>query len=242
MNAGISASPVSARAVPSARGAANGRNVGRLLFRTLYRLDVIGAKTVPRRGRLIVAANHIGFLDGPLLFSAAPRPLHVVAKSELFDPPFDKVLSGVGQIPLDYESPDRAAVQEALAVLEDGRALGIFPEAHRGRGDFSRIRHGIAYLHSRTNAPIVPTAIFGTRLTGMTKNQLPKARSELTVVFGEPFRVEALGDIDSRATLAAMGESIRQHLADHLVASRDRYGLSLPQDAPSDQTIGTDNG
>lgn len=242
MNPATNALGERSRSVPSARGAANGRNIGRLLFRSLYRLNVVGAGNVPHRGRLIVAANHIGFLDGPLLFSASPRPLHLVAKSELFDPPFDKVLSGVGQIPLDYESPDRAAVQDALGVLEDGRALGIFPEAHRGRGDFARIRHGIAYLHSRTNAPIVPAAIFGTRLTGMTKNQLPKARSELTVVFGEPFRVAALGDIDSRATLAAMGESIRQHLADHLVVSRDRYGLSLPQDAPSDQTLGTNNG
>lgn len=197
---------------------------------------------MPHSGRLIVAANHLGFLDGPLLFSAAPRPLHLVAKSELFEPPFNKVLTGVGQIPLDYESPDRSAVQTALGVLEDGRALGIFPEAHRGRGDFSRIRHGVAYLHSRTNAPIVPAAIFGTRNTGMAKNQLPKARSQLTVVFGESFWVPALGDIDSRATLAAMGESIRQQLADHTHLSMTRYGCTLPSDVPHDQTGGPQDG
>lgn len=231
-----------AESQPSARGAANGRNIGRLLFRSLYRLKVHGDESVPHQGRLIVAANHLGFLDGPLLFSAAPRPLHLVAKSELFEPPFDRVLTGVGQIPLDYESPDRGAVQTALEVLESGRALCIFPEAHRGRGDFSRIRHGIAYLHSRTNAPIVPAVIFGTRLSGMAKNQLPKARSELTVVFGEPFRVPALGDIDSRATLAAMGESIRQQLADHVEASMTRFDCTLPSDVPYDQTGGPQDG
>lgn len=224
--------------MPSARGAANGRNIGRLIFKGLYKLDIHGAKNVPRQGRLIVAGNHLGFLDGPLLFSAAPRPIHLVAKSELFEPPFDRVLKGAGQIPLDYESADRNAVQTALNVLENGRAVGIFPEAHRGRGDFSRIRHGVAYLHSRTNAPIVPAAIFGTRLTGMGKNQLPNARSTLTVVFGEPFRVPALGDIDSRSTLAAMGESIRQRLADHVDDSIARYDCELPDDVPNDQTVG----
>ena len=183
----------------------------------------------------------IGFLDGPLLFSASPRPLHLVAKSELFDPPFDKVLSGVGQIPLDYESPDRAAVQDALGVLEDGRARDL------------SWRHIVGGATSRESGTGSPICTVGRMLNcsggylwytanGNDQNQLPKARSELTVVFGEPFRVAALGDIDSRATLAAMGESIRQHLADHLVVSRDRYGLSLPQDAPSDQTLGTNNG
>lgn len=224
--------------VPSARGAANGRNIGRLIFNSLYDLEVYGAKNVPKRGRLIVAANHLGFLDGPLLFSAAPRPIHLVAKSELFEPPLDRVLKGAGQIKLDYESADRDAVQTALRVLEDGRAVGIFPEAHRGRGDFARIRHGVAYLHSRTNAPIVPAAIFGTRLTGMGKNQLPKVRSQLAVAFGEPFTVPALGDIDSRATLAAMGESIRQRLADHVDACIARYDFELPDDVPTDQTVG----
>lgn len=74
----------------------------------------------------------------------------------------------------------------------------------------------------------------------MTKNQLPKARSELTVVFGEPFSVPALGDIDSRATMAAMGESIRQRLADHVVRSAAECGVDLPSDVPSDKTGGTD--
>ncbi len=216
--------------VPSARGAANGRNIGRLLFRGLYRLDVRGAEHVPPHGRVIVACNHIGLLDGGLLFSAAPRPLNIVAKSELFQPPLDRLLHSSGQIPVEYEAPDRAAVRSALGVLERGGGLGIFPEAHRGIGDFGRARNGIAYLHSRTNAPIVPAAMFGTRETGMGKNDLPKLRSQLTVVFGEPFSVAPYGDIDRRSTLAAMGESIRQKLADHLQYALDLTGEQLPTD------------
>lgn len=218
------------RQVPSQRGAANGRNVGRLLFKSLYRTRVIGAENVPHKGRLIIAANHLGFLDGPLLFSMSPRPLHIFTKSEVYSPPFDRVLRGVGQIKLEYESADRDAMQTAIATLESSEAVGIFPEAHRGRGDFSRIRHGIAYLHSRTAAPIVPAAIFGTRYSGMKKDQLPRAREQLVVVFGEPFKVPVAGDHDTRPTIAAMGEAIRQRLFDHVQHAADEVAMTLPTD------------
>lgn len=214
----------------SARGAANGRNLGRVLFKSLYRTQVLGAGHVPRRGRVIIAANHLGFLDGPLLFSMSPRPLHIFAKSEVFTPPFDRVMRGAGQIRLEYESADRDAMMVAINALESGKAVGIFPEAHRNRGDFARIRHGIAYLHSRTAAPIVPAAIFGTRLTGMTKDQLPKTRAELTVAFGEPFTVPVAGDQDARPTIAAMGEAIRQRLFDHVQAAAAEVDIPLPID------------
>lgn len=234
----MSSPPAGVMQVPSLSGAANGRNAGRLLMKSLYRVRTAGEKAVPRKGRVIFAANHLGFLDGPLLFSMAPRPMHLLSKAQLYQPPLDRVLRSVGQIELHYDSADRDAMMLAVRMLEEGRAVGVFPEAHRGRGDFARIRHGIAYLHSRTMAPIVPVALFGTRATGMGKDELPKARSPLAVVFGEPFSVPALGDIDSRATLAAMGESIRQQLADHVARSAATYGLELPDDEPRDKTVG----
>lgn len=216
--------------LPSASGAAHGRNVGSMLFRLTYRTTVIGADQVPRRGPLMVAANHIGLLDGPLLFSATPRPLHLVAKSELFKSPADRLLAACGQIPLIYDSPDWIAVQEAVNVLLAGRALGIFPEAHRGLGNFERMRHGIAFLHARTQAPIVPTAIFGTRATGMGKDALPRPRGRLTVVFGEPFRPRIPGDRHKRAVLAELAENIRQRLTDHLLMAAELAHEPLPTD------------
>lgn len=223
--------------LPGATGAANARNIGRLAFRALYKLTVHGADLVPKRGRLIVAANHVGFLDGALLCSAAPRPIHVLAKSEMFVPPLDRILNGAGQIPVDYESADRAAVARALAVLADDRAIGIFPEAHRGIGDVARIRHGIAYLQTRSHAPIVPVALLGTRATGMSKNWVPPVRSQLAVVFGEPFVPHAPGDLDTRAALASLGESIRQRLADHVRAAIERTGIELPEGDTSIATL-----
>lgn len=225
----------SIRKRPTERGAANGRNIGRLAFKAMYKTTIINSALVPKRGRVIVAANHIGFLDGPLLFSAAPRPLHMLAKSELFKPPFDTMLNATGQIPVEYESADREAMLQALEVLQSGSGIGMFPEAHRGLGRFASMRHGIAYLHSRTNAPIVPTAIFGTRATGMGKEDLPKLRSPMVVVFGEPFTVPPVGDIDFRATLASIGETIRQRLADHVSAAQAATGMQLPTDDTAEE-------
>lgn len=216
--------------LPSARGAANARNIGATLFKLLYGPQILGGDHVPRRGRVILAANHTGFLDGPLLVSASPRPVHVMTKQEMFEPPLDKLLNSAGQIPLDYESADRPAIGRALEVLRDGRAVGIFPEAHRGRGDVSRIRHGVAYLQTRTQAPIVPVAILGTRNAGMSKDGWPALRSEMAVVYGEPFVAPVTGDLDQRATLSAVGEVIRQRLADHVRAAISQTGIELPGD------------
>ncbi|MEI6621782.1 MAG: lysophospholipid acyltransferase family protein [Actinomycetes bacterium] len=224
-------------ALPSALGAANARNIGRMLFRGAYNLEVYGADLMPRHGRLIVAANHLGFLDGALLCSSSPRPIHLLAKSEMFVPPMDKLMIGTGQIPVDYESPDRDAIDRAMAVLSAERALGIFPEAHRGVGDVSRIRHGVAYLATRSRAPIVPVALLGTRLTGMTKNSLPPLRSRMVVVFGAPFTPDAPGDLDTRSALASVGEGIRQRLSDHVRDALASTGMQLPDDDTSLETI-----
>ncbi len=225
-SAGMDLSPK----LPSAKGVANGRNVARVLFRSSYRLTVIGGLNVPKRGRLLLAANHTGLVDGPLLLGATPRPVHIFAKSELFTPPLDRLLTSVGQIELDYESADRRAMSLALDLLSDERAVGIFPEAHRNKGDVARIRHGVAYLYTRSRAPIVPVALLGTRSTGMSKEALPPFRAPLFAVYGEPFSPPVEGDIDQRSTLAAVGELIRQRLADHVAAAVAATGLPLPTD------------
>ncbi len=223
--------------LPGTRGAAHGRNLTRFIFSGAYKLRMTNSHFVPPRGRVILAANHTGFLDGPLLFACSPRPVHLVAKSDIFKPPADRLLRATGQISLVYESADRTAVQTAIEVLNAERALGIFPEAHRGRGDFARLRNGIAYLHARTAAPIVPVAILGTRATGMGKNGLPPLRSTIDVVFGMPFRVPIEADPQIRATLAIVGEAIRQRLTDHVALALAETGQQLPADDTSIQTL-----
>lgn len=225
--------PAAPPELPRQRGAAQARRLGMSLFRRWYRLGVLGARNVPADGPVIIAANHLGFLDGPVMVVAAPRPVHALAKSELFAPPLNRIMSMAGQIPIRYEAPDRKAVAAALGVLRDGRALGIFPEAHRGTGEVTTIRHGVGYLALLTGAPIVPMAILGTRTPGMTKDGVPPRGSRIEVVYGEPFAVSTEGDCARRSVIAAAGESIRQRLHDHVAEACILTGQTLPGHLPT---------
>lgn len=216
---------------PSTSGAATGRNLAALVSR-MWRLRVTGAHHVPADGPVILAANHSAFLDGILLAAASPRPVHVLAKSELFVAPLDRLLSATSQIRLEYDGPDRSALHEALAVLRADGVVGIFPEAHRGPGDGGHVRHGAAYLAALSGAVVVPVAILGARPAGAGKDALPRLRSPLDVVIGEPVDIRVDGDPRRRAVLARSGERLRQALSDQVQLAVRRTGQDLPGPLP----------
>lgn len=205
---------------------ATARNVAAMVGR-LWRLRVTGTHHVPSVGPVILAANHTAVMDGPVLVAASPRPVHVLAKSALFVGPWAGALRSAGQVEIDYDGPDRSALRECVRLLEHGRAVGIFPEAHRGRGDVARIRHGVAYLAVGCGVPVVPVAVLGTRRSRAPLGSIPRPMSGIDVVFGEPV-VVADGDPRRRTVLAGAGERIRQALADHVAVACRRTGRALP--------------
>jgi 1-acyl-sn-glycerol-3-phosphate acyltransferase len=220
-----------AAAPPSTSGAATGRNLAALVSR-MWRLRVTGAHHVPATGPVILAANHTAFLDGILLAAASPRPVHVLAASELFVPPLDRLLRATSQIRMEYDAPDRSALREALAVLGGDGVVGLFPEGHRGPGVCRHVRHEAAYLAARAGAVVVPVAILGARPAGAGKDALPRLRSPLDVVIGEPVDIRVDGDPRRRAVLARSGERLRQALSDHVQLAVRRTGQDLPGPLP----------
>jgi 1-acyl-sn-glycerol-3-phosphate acyltransferase len=216
---------------PSTSRAATGRNLAALAARA-WKVRVLGAELVPRQGPVILVSNHTAFIDGLLLAAASPRPVHVLARSELFAPPFERLLRGTGQIPMDAEAPDRTAMLRAGDVLSAGGVVGVFPEAHRGAGDVRHVRHWAAYLAARTGAVVVPVAILGSRPAGSAKDSLPRVRSRIDVVIGEPVDARVVGDVHRRAVLARSGERLRQLLADHVLEACARTGQHLPGPLP----------
>lgn len=220
---------------PSTSGAATGRNLAGLLAR-MWRLRVSAAHHVPAQGSVVLAANHTAFLDGILLSAASPRPVHVLTGSEAFVPPLDRLLRATSQIRVEHDGPDRTALHQAVAVLQGDGVVGIFPEVHRGAGDGRHVRHDAAYLAARTGAPVVPVAILGARPAGAGKDALPRLRSTLHVVFGEPVAIAADGDPRRRAVLARSGERLRQVLSDHVQLAVRRTGQDLPGPLPDRTT------
>ena len=212
--------------LPTARGAAGGARLCRVLVRAAWSVHVHGAEHVPASGPVILAPNHLGFIDGPLLFGLSPRPVHTLAKHEMFQGPVGWVLRAVGQIPVDREQPDRTVLKAVLGVLADDRVVAVYPEGTRGAGDFSELRPGLAWFALRSGAPVVPVVFLGSGARGRTLGSIPRPRARLNVVFGAPVRVEA-AERRSRAALDAASDQLRDALVAHHAETHRQLGSEI---------------
>ena len=116
------------------------------LVRRRWQVRLHHPERVAPHGGVILASNHVGVIDGPLLAIFSPRPVHALTKREMFDGRLGGFLRGAGQIPLDRFAADPAAIRACLRVVRDGGVAGIFPEGTRGDGELRRFHHGAAYL------------------------------------------------------------------------------------------------
>lgn len=146
-----------------------------------------GRENIPEKGPLIVASNHISNWDPLVVGSLMTRPVHFMAKKELFDVPFLKsILEHFGTISVDRGKPDRRAIRQALNVLDSKEVLGVFPEGTRSKpGKLRRAKLGIVMIALRSKAPILPL--------GLTNTTKP-FRENIKAKIGQPFTLEEYYD------------------------------------------------
>jgi 1-acyl-sn-glycerol-3-phosphate acyltransferase len=133
-------------------------------FHVWFRMARTGREHIPAEGPLILAANHRSFLDPFVIGMMTRRPLHFVAKRELFSHRLVAwFLNSLGAFPIERGRGDEGAMGTARAILERGGAVLIFPEGTRIRaGGVARAKRGVGRLALETGAPVVPVAIHGT--------------------------------------------------------------------------------
>ena len=133
-------------------------------FRLLFGLRLAKIERVPREIGVLVVANHIHNADPILLTAAYPDPVHFMCKKEAFAyPVFKQALNWVGAFPVDRGRSDRWAIKRALAALNSGIAVGMFPEGTRSRVFALQAAHpGAGMLALSAGAPVQPVAITGT--------------------------------------------------------------------------------
>ncbi|RKT79148.1 1-acyl-sn-glycerol-3-phosphate acyltransferase [Terracoccus luteus] len=175
-----------------------GRNVLYPLSHALYRPTIEGKENMPRTGGVVVASNHVSFIDSFAIPLASPRQVRFLAKEEYWTGPGvggalrKGFFTAVGMIPVNRHSTSAAqeSLDKALEVLRAGDAFGIYPEGTRSRdGRLYRGRTGVAWLALTADVPVVPVGLIGTEEIQPVGARFPKL-AKVTVRFGEPIGVE----------------------------------------------------
>ena len=152
----------------------------------LTRARAYGRERVPRTGGLVVAVNHLHWVDVPLVGTLSPRNLTFVAKVEAHRAPgLGQFVRLHGALPVRRGESDREAVRLMRQAARDGRALGIFVEGTRQRsGRPGKAQTGAAMVAVQENVPVVPAAIHG------TQRWRPGNFAGCSIAFGEPIRFD----------------------------------------------------
>ena len=201
---------------------------GRFVVRRRFRVREHGTANVPADGPAIIAANHIGIADGPLMGLFGPRPVHALTKQEMFAGRLGPLLRASGQVRLDRLHADPGAIKTCLRILADGHVVGVFPEGTRGAGDLSRFHRGAAYLALVSGAPVVPLTYFGTREPGAGSNALPPRGGTVDLVYGAPYRTSATPWPRTKRQVEATALDLRVHMLVAIDAARTLTGRQLP--------------
>jgi 1-acyl-sn-glycerol-3-phosphate acyltransferase len=168
------------------------------LSHALYRPTIEGKHHVPREGGVILASNHLSFIDSFAIPLASPRQVRFLAKEEYWTGSGVGGLlrkgffTAVGMVPVNRHSPTAAqeSLDTALEVLRAGDAFGIYPEGTRSRdGRLYRGRTGVAWLALTAGVPVVPVGLIGTEDIQPVGARFPTL-AKVTVRFGAPIGVQ----------------------------------------------------
>ncbi|MEU5027372.1 lysophospholipid acyltransferase family protein [Streptomyces milbemycinicus] len=186
-------------------------------MRLMFRPQVEGAERIPGSGPVILAGNHLTFIDSMILPLVCDRQVVFIGKDEYVTGKGLKgrlmawFFTGVGMIPVDRDGGHGgvAALMTGRRVLEEGRMFGIYPEGTRSPdGRLYRGRTGIARLTLMTGAPVVPFAMIGTDRLQPGGKGLPRP-GRVTVRFGEPLEFTRYEGMDrDRFVLRAVTDEV----------------------------------
>ena len=163
---------------------------------------VTGLDRLPESGPVIIASNHLTFLDSVIISAFMSRRVKFIAKAEYVNSPglkgwcMREAFEFIDIIPVarGQQSESVAALQPAVEHLRKGRVFGIYPEGTRSRdGYLYRGHSGVAYLAHLTGAPVLPVGMIGTqRLQPPGATMIRPAKFEMHV--GEPITVARSGE------------------------------------------------
>lgn len=194
----------------------------------LFSLRKQGWKNIPRKGPVLLVANHQSFLDPIAVGLTACRELSYLARKSLFKKPFlDIYLKSVGCCPVDLEGVAKEGIRSTLDLLSNGRAVLVFPEGTRSEdGLMQNLKPGIQLLIRKSNAIVVPVGIAGAHVALSRDNFWPTLcpifmdgnRGSIGISIGAPIDAKVLADLPREDSLKLLQDSINREIihAEHI--------------------------
>jgi 1-acyl-sn-glycerol-3-phosphate acyltransferase len=164
------------------------------IVKTVFRPWISGAENIPRTGGVILASNHLSFVDSVFLPLLIERPIVFLAKSDYFTGRGIKgalvrlFFKSTGMLPIDRSGgkASEASLNTGLRVLAGGQVLGIYPEGTRSPdGKLYRGRTGVARMVLEGHVPVIPLAMIDTEKVMATGTKMPKVH-RVGIIVGEP--------------------------------------------------------
>ncbi|MDD3053486.1 MAG: lysophospholipid acyltransferase family protein [Endomicrobiaceae bacterium] len=157
-----------------------GRFLFKVMFVTLYRCKSEGQENIPKDTGVIMAPNHMSFFDPPLTGCFMKQDLYFMGKQELFSVPIlGFLIKRTNAFPVKRGMQDVAAFRNVFALLENKKALLMFPEGTRSKdGKLGKARAGVGMVACNAQVPIVPVKI--------TNTNNMKRFKQLKIKYGKP--------------------------------------------------------
>jgi 1-acyl-sn-glycerol-3-phosphate acyltransferase len=198
------------------------------IIRTILRLnggyEVRGKENIPADGGVLVAANHISYLDPPFLGAVMPRRATFMARKGLFDIPVLSWMIRNTAFPVDRERTRPSTIKETVRRLKNGELIVIFPEGRRNEtGDIAEGKRGVGMIVSLSKAPVVPALIVGTDMA-LKVDAKWLSRARVTVIFGEPIYYNAVTSRDEGRSSHEVYEEISKKIMATIKEMKSRYG------------------
>lgn len=192
------------------------RHLARILVLTLTRYELKGLKNFPAQGPALVVTNHLGDADAVLAVAYFPVFIDALAKMELYEfPLLGWIMQAYGVIWVHRGQPDRRAIKAVLQGLEEGRIVGIAPEARESiTGGLEEGTGGAAYIALKAGVPLVPVTFTGTENQRIYPNLKRLSRTKVSLTVGPLFWLEKLPD--RRASIRVGTQVIMEKLAQQL--------------------------
>ncbi|HWC32447.1 MAG TPA: lysophospholipid acyltransferase family protein [Actinomycetota bacterium] len=168
------------------------------LLRGVYRPRAVGVENIPATGPVILASNHVSFVDSLFMPLMCPRPVVFLGKADYFESWRTRwFFDALNVIPVRREggSASEAAILAGIRALKRGHVIGIYPEGTRSPdGRLYRGKTGVARMALEAQAPVVPIAVEGTDVVMPLDAKMPRLKGRPAVTYGKPLTFERYYD------------------------------------------------